>query len=624
MFASLNRYWIGRIFRGLTLIPDGLNKTLNQRCTITVNRFTLPEFDKATERLFWQERHQASLRTLKASLAIGIFGFAGFMLIDIQRRQLTTYDLLLHGLLITGLFGMLLSLSIRPLAQYTIKRIAQSAIALALLNVLGSFWLMQNPDYYAETWASLLPIYFFAYGQLFLSLGEASLLGWITALLVPLSGYWVGASLTALLSSLFVLMIVNLFGHCTRWQLENYSRHSFLERRTALCLAEDKNLFLRQISHNLRQPLQALSCYVSTLESIHQKDTLNKASDPILQRLGLAIDELNNAFEHIFCIANLESGKQLPSLQSVDLNQLFNSLEDQFAPLAAKRGIALHIRLRKRPPFHGYSDPCILHQILANLLDNAIKYTPSGWILLEAIRMNEQQLKLRVIDTGVGIAQQQQTEVFKEFYRGQRRSTDEPLTGLGIGLAYVQKAVQQLPNHSLQLQSKPNQGTHFVLRLPIAALSQPPIETADDTWASQLTGKLIWLLDDDVAVTNALAESLIAWGCKVERLANLAALTELITDNLYAPDLLISDYPLYQHNRIFEVIAHIEQHFEALPFLILSNQTVPPQIKQQLPENVALLRKPASAKKLQQAMLQAMDFDEPSVTTANFVAASPL
>jgi len=79
-------------------------------------------------------------------------------------------------------------------------------------------------------------------------------------------------------------------------------------------------------------------------------------------------------------------------------------LEDQFAPLAAKRGLKLKVRLCSRPPYTIYSDVSILSQIIGNLIDNAIKYTEGGWIVIGAVRISGDRLKLHVRDNGIGIA----------------------------------------------------------------------------------------------------------------------------------------------------------------------------------------------------------------------------
>ncbi len=217
-----------------------------------------------------------------------------------------------------------------------------------------------------------------------------------------------------------------------------------------------------QLSHNLCQPLQTLGCYSSVLDAAYA----NKPGDPLQQvaaKLGFAIDEFNAAFNHILDIANLETGKQIPRLAAIDINNLLVKLENQFAPLAANRGLKLNVRLRSRPPYTVYSDACILSQIIGNLIDNAIKYTANGWVVITAVKISGDRLKLHVCDSGIGIADELHDEIFEEFFRCHRGQTH----GLGIGLSYALKATECLPNHSLQVYSRLHHGSDFQLCLPV-------------------------------------------------------------------------------------------------------------------------------------------------------------
>jgi signal transduction histidine kinase len=463
-FANASRSWVSSLQSWSRRQGDAGKK---QKLP---SRFSIPHFDADSERMFWQERQNESRNTLKAALLLGSTGFLAFIVLDIISDRLSITEIISRLFIVLALFYLFVYLHRHPKPESRINIIAKISAILSVVALIGMLLIEGNPVYYSETWVGLLPIYFFTYGQMFMTIAETVFFGIVTMIALPVSGYLIGVGTTGLLSSIMVLQIVNLFGFCTRRQLEADARNLFQERRKAECTSENKTQFLRQLSHNLRQPLQALSCYSSVLDAAYA----NKADDalqPIVGKMGFAIDELNNAFNHILDIANLESGKQIPFLTAVDINVVLAALEDQFAPQAAKRGLKLNIRLRSAPPFTVYSDACILTQIIGNLIDNAIKYTVEGGVLVQTVKIGSNNFKLHVCDTGIGITDQQKHNIFKEFYRGHRRREDQHVYGMGIGLTYVLKAVEHLPGHSLSFISKPNCGSDFCLGLPVTAFS---------------------------------------------------------------------------------------------------------------------------------------------------------
>ena len=401
--------------QGCAIHTEPSKTTANNRLHLS-----LPIFDKAEEHLFWQERQAETLDTLKWALRLGALGFLAFIFLDILTKDLSVYELLGRPMIVVILCLLLIRLERHGHAQTQIAGTAKFGAGITILTLAGVLLIHHNPAYYSEIWSGLLPIYFFIYGQLFMTISETVLYGWLAMLILPLSGFAIGVDTKTLITSILILLIANLFGFCTRFQLEFHSRRAFQAKRKAENSAQSKQLFLQQFSHNLRQPLQALSCFSSVLETACA-GIQDSHIQHVATRLGGSIDELNNAFNHILQIANLETGKQQPVLNAVDINILLSGLEEQFAPLAAKRGIKLKVLLRSKPPFNVTSDVCILRQILSNLLDNAIKYTLQGWVLVATSNIGCNRLKIHVYDTGIGIPEQQKQNIFKDFYRGPRR-----------------------------------------------------------------------------------------------------------------------------------------------------------------------------------------------------------
>jgi CheY-like chemotaxis protein len=324
----------------------------------------------------------------------------------------------------------------------------------------------------------------------------------------------------------------------------------------------------------------------------------------MIGKLGSAIDELNNTFNHILDIANLETGQQIPTLAAVDINILLMKLENQFAPQASKHGLKLKVRLRSRPPYTVYSDACILNQIIGNLIDNAIKYTASGWILITAVKVDGNRLKLHVRDSGIGIPDELRGEIFKEFFRGHRRQADSQAHGLGIGLAYVLKATERLPNHSLQVSSRLHQGSDFQLCLPVVDIA--PQRICVPPQQPSFAGSFVFIVDADHQVLHAMDEQLTAWGCLVQTAASKAETHAALAENIRPPDLLITDFYLDDNETAHDIIAAIQADSGPVQTLILSGHAIPDEDKAKWPEHTLLLRKPTSAAVLIETMAKAM------------------
>lgn len=567
---------------------------------LPLKRLAITRFDDNNEHLFWEECRTEAVHTLKSALVVGITAFTVFNTFDLM-NTMPDAERCLRLLAVSILLAMFYKLSRATRPQDWVNSVAKVSAAVCATSVLSILLAENNINYYGSTWAGLLPIYFFSYGQLFLSLIEALAFGIIAMVAAISCGLWLGVELNELLLSAFLLLIINLFGYCTRIQLENHSRRAFWARRTAELAAEDKIRFLRQFTHNLRQPLQALSCYSSVLDVAYSTKPLDNLK-PVVDKLGAAIDDLNNAFNCVLDITNLETGKKRPVLAPLSINQLLFSLENQFSPLAEKRGLKLKFHLRTQPPYTVFSNISLLSQVLSNLLDNAIKYTSEGWIVVGAVKISKNSLKIHIYDSGSGIACGMHDDIFKEFFRGHRRQADSH--GLGIGLAYVNAAVNSMPDHRIKLTSRLGKGSDFQLYLPMfpskAGLVQSLIPTRS------IKDKLVFIVDDDLDVLSALSKQLEAWDCKVLAASSLAQTEELLKDCILPPDLLITDFYLQANETAHDIMAVMHKEFDRVPCLILSACAIPPQEKAKWPPKTFLLRKPANAGTLMETVVRAM------------------
>jgi CheY-like chemotaxis protein len=169
----------------------------------------------------------------------------------------------------------------------------------------------------------------------------------------------------------------------------------------------------------------------------------------------------------------------------------------------------------------------------------------------------------------------------------------------------VLKAVEHLPEHSLDVYSKPNRGSDFQLGLPVA-IEPPYCQWLPGNAGNDVAGSFVFIVDDDQEVLDALVEQLASWGCLVQRAGSKAETLAALTDNLRPPDLLISDFYLGDKETAHDIIAAIEADCGPVPTLILSAHAIPAEDKAKWPEHTLLLRKPANAAVLMEMMMKAM------------------
>jgi two-component system, sensor histidine kinase len=251
------------------------------------------------------------------------------------------------------------------------------------------------------------------------------------------------------------------------------------------------------------------------------------------------------------------------------------------------------------------SDPALVELILRNLVSNAIRYTERGGLLV-ACRKRGQQAVLEVWDTGMGIAPEQQADVFKEFHQLGNPERDRR-KGLGLGLAIALGLAKTL-GHELRLQSQPQRGSVFSLRLalaPVVQVSQLKTATSDAVLALNdlMHGVHVLVIDDDEAVLSAMAQLLQNWGCEVDTASTIEQ--ALVLAQLQPPEVLISDYRLRSQRTGAQAIAEVRSLLgRAVPALLITGDTAPERLREALSVGVPLLHKPLAPGDLHRALVE--------------------
>ncbi|MNP05219.1 Sensor histidine kinase RcsC [compost metagenome] len=369
--------------------------------------------------------------------------------------------------------------------------------------------------------------------------------------------------------------------------------------------AEQANLsktkFLAAVSHDLLQPLNAARLFTGAL----QERGMAAGGDGLVRNISHSLADVENLLGTLVDISKLDAGVIQSDIATFEVGDLLGNLAAEYRQVAASEGLRLDfvacgacVR----------SDLQLLARILRNLLSNAIRYTPSGRVLL-GCRRRRHSLSIEVWDTGVGIAADKLGEIFQEFKRGdvQRSHQDR---GLGLGLAIVEKIARML-GHRIQVGSVPGRGSCFAIEVPLArgavqAKAEP--ELVPDVPSERLRGSRVWVLDNDAAICAGMRTLLETWGCQVVTALSEDDLARQV-DNFHAEsDLLIVDYHLDDGRNGVDAVAAINaRRGTPLPALMIT-ANYSSELKQQVREmGYTLMHKPVRPMKLKTALCHLMD-----------------
>ena len=242
-------------------------------------------------------------------------------------------------------------------------------------------------------------------------------------------------------------------------RVENATRELETRRNEALRLADAKARFFAAASHDLRQPLHALQLFLADLTRV----TNDPEQKVLVERIESASRSIAGQLRSLLDISRLDMANITPERKHVALQTLFSQLADTYTVPAEARGVRLLFRPRK---VLLETDPALLTRLLGNLIDNAIKFSPKGTVLVSA-RWRRNAVRIEVRDNGAGIPPEHQTEIFDEFFQIENRARD-PNAGLGLGLAIAHR-IARLLGANISLRSAKGHGSVFALTLPVVA-----------------------------------------------------------------------------------------------------------------------------------------------------------
>ncbi|PWC31114.1 MHYT domain-containing protein [Azospirillum sp. TSO35-2] len=356
-----------------------------------------------------------------------------------------------------------------------------------------------------------------------------------------------------------------------------------------------KTKFLAAASHDLRQPLQSLFFFAHALS-----DKLEShPTAPLLASMTESLNGLRVMLDSLLDVSRLDAGVVKPSVTDFALGPLLERLADEYRVRAAESGLTL-----RHVATSGWtsSDPALLERILRNLIENAIRYTERGTILIGCLHRGG-ALRLAVIDQGIGIPADKTQDIFQEFTQLANPERDRR-KGLGLGLAIVRRLAGLL-GHMVGVKSTPGRGSGFFLDLP-AAVPRPVPKPARVTVERPRGKGLIVVVDDDTIILVSMRAMLEEWGYDVVAAVSADEAIESLLNLGRRPAMIVADYRLREGRTGVEAIRDIYGVCGVrVPAVVLTGDTDPARIAEVQRSGHRLLHKPVSAPQLRDILITA-------------------
>ena len=357
----------------------------------------------------------------------------------------------------------------------------------------------------------------------------------------------------------------------------------------------DKSRFLATASHDLRQPLHALGLFSSALEN-RLRGTDN---EPVVRDIVQSLDGLSRSFNAIMDVSQLDAGVIRPNIQRFPVRDIFRRLHMHYAGQAELAGLTLRFMPGGKSIT---SDPQLLERILGNLVQNAIKYTVRGGVVVVA-RTTASHYNIEVWDSGLGISGTELPRVFNEFYQIDGRDKVRS-RGLGMGLAIV-KRLARLLGHDLTVHSVAGRGTMFRLGIPRGDLTEiEDVTAAADTLPMVLSGaRTALIVDDHEANRKGLDLLLAEWGYQSVAAADLEHALYVLRLLEAPPDVILCDLHLGDGPDGIAVIESIRRKCgRELPAILMTGDSTRQEVARAVGSEYLVLHKPVQPRTLRHAL----------------------
>lgn len=352
-----------------------------------------------------------------------------------------------------------------------------------------------------------------------------------------------------------------------------------------------KSTFLAAASHDLRQPLYALSLFTSVLDETVQD---NKAKS-VVGKINASVNALTSLFDKLLDISQLDAGVIKVDKQDFSMSRIFDDLKKLLDPVAQEKGLSIEW---PNTSLAVHSERELLEQILINYLSNAIKYSTQGLIKVSCNQLEEQVI-VAVSDEGIGIDEESLNHIYDEFYQIENKERERK-NGLGLGLSIVRRTASLL-GHGIEVASVLGKGSQFSISIEVAKnpVVENPSKTALQTFEKSDSHTLVLIIDNEEDIREGLEQVLLLWGYLAIAASDLNDAKEKLKTTNKEPDIIISDYRLKDAETGVDAITALHLAYnKKIPALIITGDIESDNLLDIDKSNFQLLFKPVAPMKL--------------------------
>lgn len=418
--------------------------------------------------------------------------------------------------------------------------------------------------------------------------------------------------LISLLSTMFGMRFSLSFqhNHQLRKNVEHLLDEVTRKHQLAVEANAEKSKFLASVSHDLRQPMHAISLNVATIASSLEQHALVMPQASFIKeqttRLTANVNYLNEMFEALLDMSRLDAGVTNIDLEAIDLIPIIDRIDDEFQQISQELQISFSVKYPQLHNLYVVADASAVDRILRNLLSNAFKYTHSGGVRLSLL-CKENSVNIRVVDTGTGIDKNAREKIFQDFVQIRR---DKVASGLqnqfghsfGLGLAIARRLANRL-NSDIACRSWVGKGSVFSFTLPLTVYEANAVSVSQTVQTESLVNKaLIVIIDDDKQILDSTSSLLELQGCRVISATGSAEAIKKCHNTDKKPDLLLCDFRLLNETGV-EAISLIQEEFNYdIPAIIITGETSPDTIQSITNLGYKTLFKPLSSDSLMKSI----------------------
>ncbi|WP_299178993.1 NahK/ErcS family hybrid sensor histidine kinase/response regulator [uncultured Neptuniibacter sp.] len=316
---------------------------------------------------------------------------------------------------------------------------------------------------------------------------------------------------------------------------------------------KSKDKYLAAASHDLLQPMNAARLLIAALREreLHEQDA------HLIERVHLALENAEDLLTDLLDISKLDQKAVNPDISEFRVYQLLASMVGEFQPVAESKG--LHIKASFSSAVVK-SDSRLLLRIIRNFISNAIRYTGDGKVLVGCRRKGD-KLSIQVWDTGTGIPENKQQEIFKEFQQLDCHAS-QGRQGVGLGLAIVER-ISNMLGHQLKVSSIPGKGSMFSVEVPLVKnpVSVHTVTKFHQPIPDQLNRLAVLVIDNEENILVSMQALLEQWGCQVITALSEVEARELCQDEKFVPEVILADFHLDDDKLGTDAVLNLRESF---------------------------------------------------------------